>query len=488
MDAADEDVTTSDSSVSDGDMETTPDSAEPESTIDTEVPGETAVTETGTPVDADATVSDCDPTEIAPTDAVYASPVISTAPADGSLTSPYKTIGEALASAKTKGRARVILDAGTYNESLKFADSDPGIVIEGGWKRDTGGNWKRNCAANARDATVLQSNALIAISVDDVKAPSGIKRMTVRTKAAGGNLLDGAGESLYGVRVRGAGSRFSIDDSVIEAGLGGSGLPGTSGTVSGATCDGVSDCKDGASGPGGPSGPNALAGTFTAFGYQAGNGAAGTAGSPGANGTAGSMKSISCITDCGSSTCKTMIDCPRTYSVVVDSKGTCGCGGGGGPAGGGGGGGGASVGVLITGAGAKVTITRSVVKATNGGSGANGASGGGGAMGTSGKAGVGYSCPQACNAFTGGTCGAGQYYCAMGGNVAVGGASAGGNGGKGGNGGNGGGGAGGPSHAIVMVAGGDSIVDMESMLKAGTGGGGASGAPAGAATPKVTIP
>lgn len=419
----------------------------------------------------------CDPAEPAPTNAVYAS-AGSASGGDGTPGAPFATIGDAITAARMKGRSRVIVDEGTYPEVVRFVDSDPGVFVEGGWKRESGG-WKRHCDADARTRTIINSNAVIAVFVENVVHLSGLRKLTARTKSGGASLAGGGGESLFGVRVRGDGSRFALHDVVIESGSAGSGTPGTPTTSPPVACNGVSDCATGGVGSPGSTGTKAVPGMFSPTGYQTGDGGNGSSGTKGFNGSPGTTSSIMCVTNCGEGMCFSIPSCPKT-TAPMNSSGKCGCGGAGGAGGTGGPGGGASVALFVSGAGAKVMVTESKLRSGSGGYGAGANAGQSGASGTAGKSGEPISCTGSCMSYNGGACGTGKYYCLKGAeDLSAPPGAAGGNGGTGGKGGDGAGGAGGPSHAVVLIGSADAIVDPLSVLTFSAGGMGLNGAPNG---------
>jgi hypothetical protein len=424
----------------------------------------------------------CDSMEAPPTDAIFVSAAATSG--DGTNASPFRTITEGVNAARTKKLAKVVVDQGLYGETVKLTDSDPGIVIEGAWTR-TSGIWKRNCDTNARALTVIQGVGT-GVFADGVVHLSGLRHLTVKAKSSGTMTIGGPGESIYGVRVRGATSKFALDDVAIEIEAGGKGTTGPAMIVTAPACNGISDCNSGMPGVAGSKGTLGKAGTYTADGYLAGDGGAGGVGSPGANGTAGSVQTVTCVNGCTEG-CLATISCKATATEPRTSTGKCGCGGQAGAAGGAGGGGGASIALYVHGSGAKVTIARSALRAGNGGAGAPGGLAGDGVDGSVGSEGPSTTCSFGCSAVMGGGgCGAGFYACVKATMLTAVGGMAGGKGGKGGAGGEGGGGSGGPSHAIVMASGADVGLDAATMLTNGTGGAGQGGAPNGTASPKIT--
>ncbi len=429
---------------------------------------------------SDGAPGPCSPTDLPPALAVFVSPLASGG-GNGSAAAPLTTIADAMVLARVEHRARVILDTGTYTEAVRFVDSDPGIVVQGGWKRGSGG-WTRLCDVNARDLTTISAPSGIAVTAEGVTRLSGLRQLTVRTKTS-----VAAGESTFGVFVRGAGSRFFLDDVVVVASNAGSGGTGAGVGVVTTQCNGATDCSTGLAGPLGPNAAPAAAGTFTVDGFTTGDGKPGTPGASGANGQAGSVSTLYCVTSCYENTCNPTPTCKKDVQAS-SSSGTCGCGGAGGGAGGGGLGGGASVALYVKGVDAKVAVTRSDLRAGNGGKGGDPGDGASGASGSAGRDGQSISCPVACTAYAGSPCTQTQYHCTMAGAASAGGGTAGGTGGTGGPGGRGGGGAGGPSYVIVEPAAGAALVDGATTLTAGTGGAGTFAAPAGGAGLRFIAP
>lgn len=395
---------------------------------------------------------------------------------DGSALAPVKTIAKGVLLAKAKAAPVIVLDQGTYPEPVQLVDLDNGLVVQGGWKR-VGAVWTHVCDAGARDLTLVQSPAAVGVYVQNAKKRSGLEHLTVATRATAE-----AGQTLIGVAVRGQ-SLFYLDDVVVLASKGGDGAPtpGT-GTPAAPTCNGITGCTTaGLTGLAGAPG-GAVAGTFFIDGYKAGDGNDGIVGGNGSNGTPGSTGASSAANECnwgcsGSSGCDSGLK-----TTVVGGTGTCGCGGVGGPSGKGGRGGGASLGLFVHGAMAVVDVTRSNLTASDGGAGQNGGVGAAPSAPTSGFAGD----PKPCN-YSGctGTVSA-CYYAGTPKSIA--GGAAGGTGRPGGKGGDGAGGAGGPSYALVQVAGGTATVDGPSKLSHGNGGAAGSGAAAGDAANRKTVP
>jgi len=410
---------------------------------------------------------------------------------DGSADKPVQTIKTGLNVARTQKKARVFLDVGEYAETVSMADTDPGIVIEGGWKRGTAGAWRKNCGKPSEE-TIIRSGDPIAVTATNNAHLSGLRVLTVKTKDKGADGAVGAGgQSVIGILIKGPTTQFVLDRVIVLAGSGGSG--GGAGTspapTPGPDCSGITDCSDGSMGATGKSPPPAAKnnGKFTEDGYAPGTGEAGGPGATGKNGTAGGTgtpaKCVSCPTGC-----MTSDKCVGTLTTpIAANPGKCGCGGTGGGGGLGGNGGGASVAVLIV--GAKVEIDRVSFTAGNGGNGLHGGTGGTGTSGGLGSAGgtIFSGCYVDCKGTVSGSCGSAEISCGYGtyGYPVAGGT--GGGGGKGGQGGTGAGGPGGPSYAIALANGAE-VSGAALLLKPGTGGTGADGAAAGASADKFVQP
>ncbi|MBI2389782.1 MAG: hypothetical protein HYV09_09340, partial [Deltaproteobacteria bacterium] len=287
---------------------------------------------------ADANAPACDPAAV-PDDAmgIFASPVGSDASGDGTRLKPYKSITVAMKAARGLGRSRVFLDVGTYAEAVTFADSTPGIFVEGGWKA-TGASWTRNCAAGARAQTVIAAPTGVAVLADLVTHRSGLRGVTIATKSKGATVPDTSGESIIGVFVRGDGSQFALDDVEIVAGSAGNGgaasggAPGVPIACTGYACSPIATGTHGAHGSPGPNGaPAKIPGSFGFSGFVPADGAAGIKGSNGApGGPGGAGATRSCV---GSCTGEGGV-CGGFCGVISTSRsgetGKCGCPGGGG--------------------------------------------------------------------------------------------------------------------------------------------------------------
>jgi hypothetical protein len=208
----------------------------------------------------------------------------------------------------------------------------------------------------------------------------------------------------------------------------------------------------------------------------------------GTNGTNGTKGAVGTTRQNCSAGCTEACD-RNTPTSLTGDPGQCGCGGLGGSPGGAGRGGGAAIALYVVGTtNIAVGVSRSELRAGNGGDGSAGGIGGKGGDGTLGAMGASKQCwqPGCCEM---GTC-PGDCGCYHEGNwnsacqgppptfVIAAGGSAGSAGRRGGRGSNGGGGGGGPSFTWVVV--GNGFVDIfESKRTFGTGGRGANGAPGG---------
>lgn len=414
-----------------------------------------------------------------PSAGVFASPAGSDTAGDGSMDLPVLTIARALEVAAATGQATIYLSQGTYPEAVRFLSRHSGIFIEGGWA-STGSAWTKDCSADSRRKTLIASPDAVGVRVEQLAQRSGLRSLSVATKAAGTTAANSAGESCYGVVVSGSNTLFSLEDVAIKAGHGGGGGEATAAVPgSKAACgDPVGGCANGASGSVGPNGNEALAGSFSTAGYVPGDGQPGTPGGSGKNGTIGTPgQSASCYLTEGCSCNASTTNCSATGTRASKpaGHGACGCGGDGGNAGAAGRGGGASVGVFASGTGVVVSVTSSSIAAGNGGA---GSAGGGGVAGTSGRAGT-----KGADATCPGDCVKGGSICADGcsqPSTTLAGGLAGGPGGNGAAGGRGGGGAGGPSYAVAGLGGASVIVSGGSLVP-GAGGPGGGMAPAGTA-------
>ncbi len=424
----------------------------------------------------------CDPDERPDeSDGVFVSPT--GAPTnDGSAATPVDSIEAAIVIARTVGRTRVYLDAGTYAESVQIEDSPEGVFVEGGW-RSEGISWSRNCDPDAALQTVIRSPDPVAVTFQDVTHPSGLSLLTVQTAPRALKPgADTAGGSRIAVLVRGEGSSVRLLGVQLLPAAGDHGGPATAGTAGAApACGGRVDCSNGAAGTPGAAGADAPGtGTFDARGYGPVDGEAGVgAGTDGANGTGGDAANQSrsdCNTGCSCGTCTTSWSGSDYNGTETSTGGSCGCGGKAGGPGAAGRGGGASVALLVVGKNATVDVQNSLLRSGDGGDGSPGGVGGTGSEGTAGGASTDVRCHRMdCI----GGCGGGDCSYNPVDPAPLIDAANGGSGGRGGDGGAGGGGAGGPSYSVVTV-GGARIVRSESVLAHGDGGAGGNGAPGGA--------
>jgi hypothetical protein len=391
----------------------------------------------------------CDPTEPAPSHAVYVSVEEgSDTGGDGTRGLPVRTLSKALELATVQGFSHVVLDHGTYAEPFVPTQEQGALTVSGGWRK-VGATWERDCSLTARDKTLLQSPARIGVSVQG-GGPIALQSLSIQPVGAADPQDNEAGRSCYGVFV--AGAELSLRDVVVRACRGGNAgqankvlLPPqpNCGDMTG------SGCSTGASGTSGGAGLHAdEAGQFTVGGYVPTGGTDGAPGVNGVNGTLGGPgMSQSCfVVGCsgGGGDCNTLW-CGNLGTQTVSSQpGTCGCAGRGGGAGAGGPGGGGSFGLYAT-QGAVVVLEHTVVEAMAGGNGAPGQPGGQGALGTEGQKGANANCPGACEKVGSGA----NCNCEQPGTTVLQGGTKGGPGGTGGNGGRGGGGSGGPSIAVL---------------------------------------
>lgn len=406
----------------------------------------------------------------------------------GEAHSPVRTTNKAVSLAVALGKTSVYLAEGSYGALTLPANS--AVYVEGGWKRDALGTWRRDCHPAARAATVLPSVVAGGLA-------GGLRSLTVLAENGFSNVA---------VRVT-AGS-LKVRDSVLKAGAAQDGAQGAAGGAGPNATTTTSQCSTGAPGTAPSPGKHSTGGTFDASGtFSVGNGSTGSVtplqvGSAGKVGGSAACNTQRCAVSytyqtspsCGSyscyprdcqpydcnpyrcglfntcydtcyetcySTCYSSCDLPSSCSIgssLYSVNGTCGNGGGPGGSGGGGGGGGASV-ALVVSDGASVDLVGCELTAQNGGLGASGGAGGKGGSGASGAT---ASCTDnGCGAFPGcGTVGATKT------------APAGGRGGDGATGPTGGDGAGGPSYGIVKLGRATVMLDASSSIAFGKGGSG----------------
>jgi len=458
-------------------------------------------------------VASCDPsTQPDAAIGVFVAPGGSDLSGDGSRERPYATVEKALDS----GKSNVYLAASTYSVS-KTLELSRSITLDGGWTP----SFQRACGNP--QGTVLQATSATVSPVVRVKSDSSLVNLTVRTvEQAPAGADNQAGASLIGIWASGV-ARLRLEQVTVVSGKAGDGGPvsAAGAEASGAVaCNGVSDClceevnanpfdaslyeacvAQGPRPQEGPSAPRAGSasgtyGTFTAEGYQPGDGAEGTAGQAGQNGINGSpyavlervRASYRCVCAATGKLCispefcdqyKDSSSCggamsPPNASEPTLANGRCGCGGQGGGGGRAGRGGGASVGVVVTEGSVQVQQTKIVVGA--GGKGSAGGEGGLGGSPSEGQEG------QACVASQ--STGQSATSCTWDGAVCAtttttttkGGGRKGSAGAQGVAGGQGGPGAGGPSFGVVTLAGAQAVVGEGTEIQPGPAGTGAPGA------------
>ncbi len=423
-------------------------------------------------VDCDGSLTDAD--------AIHVSTEGSDEAGDGSSLLPLASVGRALDVAATTGKELIVVAGGTYREHLQATAAHAGLSVSGGWSA-TGSQWTQDCSSGARSLTVLASPDAIALDVTEVDVPLELQTLTLATKAQGASADGVDGESLFGVWVHGADSKLSLRWVDVHVGKAGDGLTAPTDTqATPLSCDGLTDCADGADGPNGLEGVTAAeTGVFSTLGFTPGAGADGTSGEPGQNGLAGgdgAMDSL-CVDVCTGGSgpnCGAILWGPQR-----GGKGTCGCGGAGGPQGRAGRGGGSAVGILTDG-----TVSLAAVQLTIGdaGSGSTGGDGAPGYQGQDGAPGVDSSCHLSSCSLVNGNCEAtGMLQTLPGG-------TAGGRGGLGGKGGRGGDGAGGFSLGWVLLGDGSVLADSKTQVDPGAPGQGAGSAPSGTAGESLTQP
>ena len=380
-----------------------------------------------------------------PPGAVYVSPQgTDSAGCGGSVNTPCRTIQTGIVNAEGSMKGSVVIAPGTYTETLTLMGR---IQLLG--PGDAGAVTVVGAGNQTVVATLLERPVLLA-------------NLTIRSKPEAG-----PGESLYGVFASENTALLELDNVRIVIASSGSGAPGGNG-VTGATSSGACQAGSGADGGGGSGGMSAVAGGFTASGYEPASGITGGDGGTGANGSAASTPPCAqCFT------CNQNFPLCTTSGMVASScggSGTAGCGGGGGGGGRAGSGGGSSVALFLWNTAAFVDRGRyQAGSGGNGGSGGPGGPGGPGGAGASGLAGSG--CTVNCfdNA---------KLACGNEGQGAEG--APGGNGGSGGPGGPGGGGAGGSSYG-VYIGGTATMTNESAVFIAEDAGAGALGAPSGQA-------
>jgi hypothetical protein len=351
----------------------------------------------------------CDPGAVPETDGglfVSAATGNDDAGSPGTRAQPFKTIGAALALATASGARHVYVDEGVYPEKITFpsmaATATP-IVIEGGWKAQAA--WARDCDPNVdpRTKTVVQAPQSLGVRASGVANGSGLSTLTVTTEPAPVAPKNTTGGSSVAVSVDGAGSWLTLYNVILSAGGGGKGGVASAGDA-GASALSVGACAalslpagDGGAGATGATGTNGSLGSYLTDGtFAPGDGQDGTIGKVGSAGTAGGAGELR--NDCV--LCTPPSSCPFGGGLCSTSppfskqatSGTVGCPGGGGGGGPGGQGGGGSFALVVAGAGARVHISYSWLRAAPGGDGSAGGGGGTPAIGVTGSGGSSKTC------------------------------------------------------------------------------------------------
>ncbi|MGH7293640.1 MAG: hypothetical protein ACRELB_01845, partial [Polyangiaceae bacterium] len=218
---------------------------------------------------------------------------------DGSIASPFATIGKGITRAAASGTPNVYVAPGTYTESLDIPPSAAGIFVQGGWSVAAGNTWSTDCVAGAPGRTVVQGGPT-AVTAIGIPVASGLSSLTIETPADVSTASPG--ESLIGVLVSGSNVSFSLVDVHVVAGNAGNGAvaapttPATD-TVCGACTNTVTN------GTTPPAGTTASApGTFTAGGFTPADGQDGQGGGAGTTGTPPpAPETISYTSDCAGS-------------------------------------------------------------------------------------------------------------------------------------------------------------------------------------------
>ncbi|MBX3230856.1 MAG: hypothetical protein KIT84_01455 [Labilithrix sp.] len=440
----------------------------------------------------EAGVAPCDPNEDPPANAVYVSAApIEAGARDGTAAAPYATITAARAAAKASAgpTATLVVDHGTYIEALVLERWSRDVVIDGGWTWSEG-TWKRDCATDAKDKTILRSTTDRGVLIHDNTAIVTLTSMTIESRPTGTTAANTNGASRYGVFVL---------DSIVR--LTGVTVRAHAGDAAGTASDGTdavtARCIT-APGPacaGGDAGANKQAPPTPTYGTLTANGLAhpsalGEAGGAGENGTPGQLGGSR--SDCWSG-CNNHLGTPpcgtQNLTTVTSPRGECGCGGMGGGPGQPGRGGGGSFALYAVGDATLVDAFYTDLTAGNGGAGSTGGRGGAGAAGTAGKAGTPATCwPNQC--CTVGTCpecgcyGPPDWVTQCGTqptpSPVLPAGTAGGSGGNGGKGADGMNGPGGPSFTYILI-GGAQVRFTETARTFGASGPGAAGAPNGPA-------
>jgi len=139
----------------------------------------------------------------------------------GDVSSPFKSVGAALAFAKAQGKPHVYVSRGTYTEQIRLQD---GISLFGGYNADL--NWKRNLQTNK---TILQWDGVsdgqvigvLAISIASPTTFDGFSVLSGSNPAKGG--------SSFGMYLFHTSQYLAITHNRIVAGNGGDGQDGTQG-------------------------------------------------------------------------------------------------------------------------------------------------------------------------------------------------------------------------------------------------------------------
>jgi len=407
----------------------------------------------------------CTPGAADPAGGVFVDGAAGTDVSCGSLAAPCKTIGAGVAAANAgAGKTTVYVASGTYAESLKLtgALTNKSLAIDGAW-RNSGGSFERQCDADPVSlVTIAPVDDDVTVDARGLSGKVTLSLLTLKSKPSAA-----AGESLYGVFVRGPEAQVALDGVSIQVSAGGDGKtddPPAQAPAGAAACD-----PPGTGQPGPSAAPANAAGatSYTQDGFVAASGGAGGDGNAGANGPVGAV--ADCTAFQSVNTCDTG-SCDVVKQSHCSEGGKGGCAGRGGEGGAGGGGAGSSIGVFAW--GGAVVLGNVLVAPGPGGAGGGGALGGKGGAGGGGGAAAKDTWYAQCGPGTNGACVTSSLQSID--------AQDGGAGGNGSDGAQGSGGAGGDSYCYVR-AGGATIAQSGSRCTPGAAGVAGSGAPSGAA-------
>ncbi len=138
-----------------------------------------------------------------------------------STTTPVATITFGISRAVTTARSQVLVQVGTYNESITLVG---GVNIYGGFDA----TWAR-VASTATTATVINGTTTTAVFANGISSPTTLSFLTIRSANA-----STPADSSYAVRIVNSSGPLTLRYNRFQPGAGGVGVNGANGVAAGA--------------------------------------------------------------------------------------------------------------------------------------------------------------------------------------------------------------------------------------------------------------